>query len=174
MLKMLYRTKPSSKLLLKWIVQILFFLDSVLGIVAWEVQKHTKTWFEFPLTNFALIAAGVILIEIVFLIWKLRKYEYTITSEGVRYTSGVLLASEHCPEFGRIANARITQDFLERILGIYSIEIQVTGVMGVAKTTAIFEGIKDVQTPLKIIQEKIEEKEKTREIRRIKKKSRNK
>jgi uncharacterized membrane protein YdbT with pleckstrin-like domain len=131
------------------------------------MYQDTKTGIDISLTNTATIITVVILIEILFLSYKIRKYKYTITNDGIHYTSGVLLTSEHYAEFECMTDVRVTQDFFEGIFGIHSIEIDVSGIMGATKTTTIFDGITDVHTPLKIIHEKIEEKR--REIKKIKK-----
>lgn len=133
------------------IVWIFYFLNLLIN----PNQKEGADWG-------VLIVMGIILgLSIIFLllynIFLNRSYQYIITNNRVKLIGGVFNKIAKEVPFSQITDINISQNILEKIMGIYELHIQTAGSQSFTELEPkiSFLALEDPNTPKKIILEYI-------------------
>lgn len=107
--------------------------------IFWDVAFLVGTILAIPLIIFAIYNTLL-----------RNSCQYVITDRGVELTGGIFTKISKEVLFSQITDVRISQNFLERLLGIYELHIQTAG-SRFEEPEISFLGIDDPYTPRNII-----------------------
>ena len=167
--KILWSEKPSKKFILYY--SFLYFnTSSVRGIGPIGLTFLILFWifgFFYLLVDTkvresagwgGLIAMGVILalfviLLVIYNIFLRKSYQYTITNNSVKITGGVFIKIAKDVPFSKITDVNISQNILEKIIGIYELHIQTAGSRSFTepKPEISFLALNDPNTPKNLI-----------------------
>ena len=78
----------------------------------------------------------------------LRKtYVYYITDKRCVFEGGILRRISHSVTYDKITDVEVSQDIIERALGIATLKIQTAGLGGKDKSELEFVGLTDAESP---------------------------
>lgn len=173
----LLEVRPESRLLVIWFFGrcfsfgtvafgIGFALSAIISMVYEIVADAELLGVESGFDGFSVatnamiaIAAGLccIAITIIYCVYLRRTYVYTITNRRCIFRGGIFRRVEHSVPFHKITDVEMSQNIIERALGISSLGVFTpgTGSMGAGynrrRPEIAFVGLKDNETPAEII-----------------------
>lgn len=138
-----------------------FFCFTVLGAVFWDANNSNSL---LPLAAggiAALIAGPVILVlGLVYCSFLRKTYLYYITNQRCVFHGGILRRIERSIPYHKITDVEMSQNIIERILGISTLKIFTPGTgsmmvspFGGQRAELCFVGLKDNETPASTINE---------------------
>ena len=173
----LLEVQPESRLLVIWFfgrcfsVGVVAFaagfaLSTILSMV-YEVVAETELFaVESNFDGWSVLVNAIIAIAaalcsraivLIYCVYLRRTYVYTITNRRCIFRGGILRRVEHSVPFHKVTDVEMSQNIIERILGISSLGIFTpgTGSMGSSckgrRPEIAFIGLKDNETPAEII-----------------------
>ena len=164
----LMEMRPEAKLLVIWFFRACFVPFLVIGILLIFISPafggilETFSDTKSKLLTFWLPAAiGFVLcitiISCVYCIYLRRTYIYTITNRRCIFSGGILRHVRHSVPYHKITDVEMSQNIIERMLGISSLGIYTpgTGSMGSGsggrRPEIAYVGLKDNETPAETI-----------------------
>jgi len=173
----LYEGEPSPDVVKVWIftkifrilfISAFFILWATLffgGIISCVILKHKEP--PFILLPFFFGIGLPLIFVFVYLYYKslYKTYRYYITNKRCIFEGGILVKRKRSAPFYKITDIEVSQFILERILGLHSLKIFTPGTAssgsyGFQRAEIVFEGLKDVETPYRLIQEQIDKSRK--------------
>ncbi len=160
--KTLYEARPSKKTLILWFLSSLIstliigvFIAAILsGFLLRTFLSVSNPW------TIVYIAIGAfilfIFIVLVYNIFLLKTYRYSITSRGLYFRGGIFVKREKLVPFFKITNVEVTQGILEQMLKLKRLSFQTAGTGGRPMPEIVFEGLIDIENPKKITYHMIE------------------
>ena len=173
----LLEVQPESRLLVIWFfgrcfsVGVVAFaagfaLSTILSMV-YEVVAETELFaVESNFDGWSVLVNAIIAIAaalcstaivLIYCVYLRRTYVYTITNRRCIFRGGILRRVEHSVPFHKVTDVEMSQNIIERILGISSLGIFTpgTGSMGASckgrRPEIAFVGLKDNEAPAEII-----------------------
>ena len=141
-------------LLLWWYIVLGGFLVvPFYGFISGGFDSYFEALFSLFSDHGGKISVSYLLISIIIFIYVSylrRTYQYRITKHNIVFEGGILKKKIKNIQFEKVTNVDITQNIFERMLGISKLHIQTAGTGGYL-AEIIFEGLKDAETPQKII-----------------------
>ena len=164
--EILFELRPDSKILTIWaftssmglvVVSMLFTLWAIGFFVFFATFPDGLLDIE-PSTirlSFAIVVVvGIVVFpfSLVYNVFIRKTYVYFITNQRCIFSGGILKRVELSVSYDRITSVEKTQTIFEKMMGIASIGILTSGTAS-DKPEIIFEGLRDLNTPLSTINE---------------------
>ena len=166
----LMETRPESKLLVIWffarclsvgvmLCLIGFMLSAAIGMIYdFGAESDFDGWsIKVKLTIGIIAGLLSMILAFIYCVYLRRTYVYTITNRRCIFRGGILRRVQHSVPFHKITDVEMSQNIIERMLGISSLGIFTpgTGSMGSSGTgrrpEIAFVGLKDNETPAETI-----------------------
>ena len=173
----LMEIRPESKLLVIWFFARCFSVGVVGCVLGFVLSTVIHSFYNFGAdmdllagkANFdgwsitvkliIAIVVGLMCMIFVFIycICLKRTYVYTITNRRCIFRGGILRHVQHSVPFHKITDVEMSQNIIERILGISSLGIFTPGTGSMGSNSSgrrpeiAFVGLKDNETPAEII-----------------------
>lgn len=169
--QILFEGKPEKNIFVMWIFTKIipmciaacfytfftFMFLFVFFVVAPSCKKNMP--FPYHLWSIVLILAPVWFIFFLSYYRNLKKtFHYYVTDQRCVFEGGIIVRRIRSVPYHKITDVEINQNIIERSLGICSLKIFTpgtgsVGMPGFEKAEIIFYGLKDADTPSRIIQE---------------------
>lgn len=170
--EVLLEAKPEGKVLVIWFFSKCLGTILIGGFLAWV----TAFAFGISLSKFELDRASIgmiigvtvaavmaiLVISLIYCVYLRRTYVYTITNRRCVFSGGILCRKVHSVPFHKITDVEMSQNIVERMLGISSLGIYTpgTGSMGTGtaagrKPEIAYVGLADCETPAETINERL-------------------
>lgn len=144
--KVLYQDGPRGIILVLWFFRSLFITIFLSFLLSWIPGISVFAILSLGINEFLIyyLLFFVVLFIIVFLYHiALRKtFKYYVTTDRVVFMGGIILRKIRSVPFHKITDASISQNIIERILGIYKVNIHTAGT-GTHRPEIQFVGIRE-------------------------------
>jgi len=168
-----YKGEPSPDVFKVWIftkIIPLLFVSAFLilwatlffgGIICCAILKHKEPPFILLPLFFGSGLPLIFLFASFYYKSFYKTYHYYITNKRCIFEGGILVKRKRSVPFYKITDIEASQFILERIFGLSSLKIFTPstgslGSYGFQKAEIVFEGLKDVETPYRLIQQQID------------------
>lgn len=163
--EILFEAKPENKILVMWFFSkvmpaIILWVAIFLGVFFYAMQARGQKQLVFELLklSYTLFMPSVVCITSLYYRILKETYHYYVTNQRCIYKGGIIVRRKRDVPFHKINDTEINQNLFERMLGIYSLKIFTpdvgsVGLSGSEKVEITFFGLKDAETPAKIIQD---------------------
>ena len=162
---LLYEQRPDKRVVFVWLFTkclrfgvigafLLFVLQGFVGGELWPEEEVKSPFNICAVTVTAMGGLVLTCIAIVYVLYLRRTYVYYITSQRCVRTGGILYRVEHSVPYHKITNIEITQNIVERVVGLVSVSILTPTALGperIVKAEIRFEGLADGRTPAALI-----------------------
>ena len=147
--KILYKIRPSWK--------------SYLGIFIWAGIFFILTTSIFVPLQLSMFFKVIIAWYIIAALWGNLRLKYTVTTNKIIKTSGIIIKRDYEVNFSDISFVNIKQTTLQRILNISDLEVVVKGGLSYSPSGIKMKGIKKAKKIKKVIEKCRREAKKRRE-----------
>lgn len=154
--KTLYRATPKGKILVLWFfTRVIFysfaisFLLNYVFIFLGIINFMAGGAFAFAY-NYLLVFVGIIILVFLYHVALRSTYKYYITDERVILEGGILLRKIKSVPYHKITDVSISQNILERVLGISKANVHTAGT-GMQRPEIQFVGLINPERPQSII-----------------------
>ena len=160
--KIFYEAGPKSSILVIWFFTKVLFGTFIFGFLSFWASGFFGGFFiaifkpdnpENLLSFWQMIPTILplfVIIAFVYTYYLRKTYRYYVTSQRVAFEGGIILKKTISVPYNKITNIDMTQNIVEQILKIYSLEIQTAGT-GIKKAEMFFVGLEDAELPQKLI-----------------------
>jgi len=166
--EILMETRPEPKLLVIWFLKACLVPFLVIGILFIFISPAFGDMFEIfsdrkdkLLTFWLPVVIGIVLlitiIACVYCVFLRRTYIYTITNCRCVFSGGILRHVQHSVPYHKITDVEMSQNIIERMLGISSLGIYTPGTGSMSnggsgrRPEIAYVGLKDNDTPAETI-----------------------
>jgi len=140
----IHELRPHRNIIIYWSLRYLLFVAIfflVFGLPFLNIMK-------IALSIFVMLIFLLIYFALILLAFFLRKtYVYYITDKRCVFEGGILRRISHSVTYNKITDVEVSQNILERIMGIATLKIQTAGLGGKDKSELEFVGLTDAETP---------------------------
>jgi putative membrane protein len=154
-----YESRPESTVLVMWLFEKCLaaaFVGFVVGMpagIALAVVKGADDSFGAAFGAGGVVAAAFFVLATAYCCALVKTYAYYVTNRRCVFRGGILRRVEHSVPFHKVTDVEISQNILERALGISKLKIFTPGTgSSQGKAEIRFVGLKDPDTPASAIQ----------------------
>ena len=161
--KIYWQGKPSGKVVISWIFTFrctnlpIVLLVSYLFII-WRLGSDSSIvkLLSFSIAKYLPFLIVILILYLIYSAFLWKTYDYSITENGISFKGGIIERKELTAPYHKITDVEVSQNIIERMLGISKIGFQTAGTGGRAKAEITFEGLIDVNKPKEIVGQFVE------------------
>jgi putative membrane protein len=152
--KILYQCKPDPKVVIVWVLTKLFVFLILIGyfMFSFYFSRRVSVGASLAMGFFLWLFLILFIILFIYLFFLRKTYEYYITNQRIIFKGGLLLRKVRSVPFHKITDVEKSQHILETILGIWKVNVFTPGT-GSLKAEIVFSGLKDPDTPERILKD---------------------
>ena len=153
--RVLYKEYPQKAILVFWFFKALFYAAIISSFIArfvsiFSIMITRSSYTDDYFLNFILFFIILLVVAFAYQIALLRSYTFHITNERVILFGGILLRKIKNVPYHKITDVSITQNIIERMLGISTLNVHTAGT-GAQRPEIRFFGIRDPEKPQSIV-----------------------
>ena len=165
--EILLELQPESNVLVIWLFSKCLgfvFVAGILGFLIFSLlgdmfsNGPEKLRFSLIITSVKafVVCLAILILAFIYCIYLRRTYHYYITDRRCIFRGGIIRRVQHSVPYHKITDVEMSQNIIERMLGISSLGIFTPGTgsmsgSGGRKPEIAFVGLKDNETPAEMI-----------------------
>jgi uncharacterized membrane protein YdbT with pleckstrin-like domain len=155
----LYEARPSAKVIVLWFFRSILIIAIFCFFLSFSFMSllFSAGIYNY-ITNILLLTALISFVLLVYFFIKWKTYQYKVALDGIYFSGGVLVHKQKYIPFYKVTDVEISQDLLERLLGINSLGFQTAGAGAQNRPEIIFEGLVDAKGPMEITHKHLKNK----------------
>jgi len=153
----LYESRPSIKVVFAWFIQSIFILIIFFFFLWISILSTSILSGGIFGVDFLWLAASLSMALLIYLFIQWKTYQYKVASDGIYFSGGVLIHRQKFIPFYKVTDLEVSQNILERLLGISSLGFQTAGAGARNKPEITFAGLVDAQGPMEITHKQLKQ-----------------